>query len=325
MRPLDLPEHELAYWRLHPYSRDDVRRVYDLSAADARLALIEADESGRVSATMKFTGAGNFLECVTSFFRDVFAQHGTAPFSLVASLHDSYYGGASDVPVFAFAKNCDDFKTVLIPDPEFIANRGYAHTWEKAEKLLSECPWERKIPTLFWRGSTSGLPLIHETLRDNQRIRLALLSQQIDDSSLVDAYVTWLVQCLDPSVEEEIRALGIVRPVVPFDHFFAYRYLLDIDGNACSWGLFPKLCLGSLVFKVQSRFKQWYYDELKPWQHFIPIHPSLDDLAELARWAQVHDAACRKIADASRAHIQTIGYDAAAQLTATVITQLRSH
>ena len=47
-----------------------------------------------------------------------------------------------------------------------------------------------------------------------------------------------------------------------------------------SWsGLFTKLLTGSTVLKVESPmgFRQWYYDRLKPFEHYVPVRP---DLAE---------------------------------------------
>jgi hypothetical protein len=59
------------------------------------------------------------------------------------------------------------------------------------------------------------------------------------------------------------------------------RGIIDIDGNANSWdGLFWKLLSNSVVLKVESNNSQWYYSQLKPWHHFVPVKADLSDLVE---------------------------------------------
>src|SRR5262249_30353973 len=81
------------------------------------------------------------------------------------------------------------------------------------------------------------------------------------------------------------------------------KHALDIDGFSNAWSnLFTRLLFGCCVLKVESRygFRQWYYDRLKPWQHYIPVAADLSDLAERVDWARAHDRACQEIAEAGR-------------------------
>ena len=74
-----------------------------------------------------------------------------------------------------------------------------------------------------------------------------------------------------------------------------------IDGYSCSyttsgWRLFS----GSLIFKEDSNHFQWYYKQLKPFEHYIPVKEGLDDLVERLKWAMTHDDDARKIARQAR-------------------------
>ncbi len=80
--------------------------------------------------------------------------------------------------------------------------------------------------------------------------------------------------------------------------FQEYKFQIDIDGNSNSWpGLLTKLCTGSVVLKVTSPrgFRQWYYDRLIPWYHFVPIKKDLSDLFEIMTWLSQHDSVARSI------------------------------
>ena len=43
-----------------------------------------------------------------------------------------------------------------------------------------------------------------------------------------------------------------------------------------------KLASGSCILKVDSKYKfyQWFYQFMKPWEHFVPINADLSDLNE---------------------------------------------
>jgi hypothetical protein len=94
---------------------------------------------------------------------------------------------------------------------------------------------------------------------------------------------------------ELAHSLGMLAPRVRQSEFARYRYLVDIDGNTNSWGFLAKLLMGSCILKVESPFRQWYYDRLRPWEHYIPIRGDLSDLEERVQWCREHDEEARQI------------------------------
>ncbi|WP_267895632.1 glycosyl transferase family 90 [Polynucleobacter acidiphobus] len=78
-----------------------------------------------------------------------------------------------------------------------------------------------------------------------------------------------------------------------------FKYLIDVDGNSNAWSsLFLKLLSGSVVLKVESEdgYKQWYYDRLIPWQHYVPVNKDLSDLQEKLDWLRDNDDRAKKLA-----------------------------
>jgi hypothetical protein len=80
-----------------------------------------------------------------------------------------------------------------------------------------------------------------------------------------------------------------------------YKYHIDIDGVTCTFlALQWKLLSGCLVFKQSSEDVMWFYPELIPWKHFVPVYTDLRDIKEKISWAKTHDAEARQIAQNGR-------------------------
>ncbi len=52
------------------------------------------------------------------------------------------------------------------------------------------------------------------------------------------------------------------------------------------------------MLKVASQhgYRQWYYDRIKPWEHFVPVQADMTDLAEKVDWVRSHDREAEEIA-----------------------------
>jgi hypothetical protein len=75
-----------------------------------------------------------------------------------------------------------------------------------------------------------------------------------------------------------------------------YKYILNIDGNASTWDATAwKLNSGSVIFKTEACWRQWFYDEYKPWEHFIPIADDFSDLQEKYHWCEENQEKCEEI------------------------------
>ncbi len=186
----------------------------------------------------------------------------------------------------------------LIPDPVFMAKRGYRRIGKAY--LKSDSPWAERRPVAFWRGSTTGY-CAPGAWRSLARVRLCEIAAARPD--LFDVGLAGLVQ-RTPEDCEAIRNSGLMRPPVPETDFILNRYQIDIDGNSNSWpGLFGKLLTGSPVLKIASAlgYRQWYYDRLIPWENFVPVAADMSDLVEKAEWLLAHDSEAQRIGAAGRA------------------------
>jgi hypothetical protein len=202
----------------------------------------------------------------------------------------------SVAPGLAFSAAGPDYH--LVPDPIFVAERGYRRIARLY--LKRDPPWAERKPVAFWRGSSTGR-YAPGNWRALDRVRLCGVAATRPD--LFDVGLGGLVQ-VTPGDAAAIRDSGYLRPPAPAADFILYRYQIDIDGNSNSWsGLFIKLLTGNPVLKVESAegFRQWYYDRLIPWVNFVPVAPDMSDLVEKVEWLIAHDSEAQRIGAAGRA------------------------
>jgi tetratricopeptide (TPR) repeat protein len=206
----------------------------------------------------------------------------------------------------------------LVPDCGFILSRGYA---DVRSSFIDIPRWEDRAPVAIWRGATNGPDAAD--WRELPRIRLCRLSTSMSACGLLDARITRVTPRY-AGFAEQIASCDLLSKPVPPSHLWRYRYAVDIDGNSNSWrGLYEKLCSGSAVLKVQSQhgYRQWYYDRLRAWEHFVPVRADMTDLPERLAWLRENDAEARAIGDRGREFARSLEFEQELAAGASVVRQ----
>lgn len=191
---------------------------------------------------------------------------------------------------------------IALPDPIFFESRGYAA--ERKLSLERALPWQERAATLVWRGGMNSQLSFDPDMAASrpelcsQRLLAAMALRGVADTDVKFA----------PARHREVAAvayqqLGIAGPPIPQASWLEQKYALDIDGFSNAWSnLFTRLLFGCCVLKVESRhdFRQWYYDRLQPWEHYVPVAADLSDLMERLDWVRSHDAESRDIGQRGR-------------------------
>lgn len=164
--------------------------------------------------------------------------------------------------------------------------------------------WNDKIPTAIFRGSSTGFGL---TENDNMRIKVAMMSlarvcDEYDTTPYIDAGITsWNVR---PRIQKETGYVDtfddriLELPLLSYmtlEEQSRYKYILHIDGHTSAYRLSRELGSGSVILYVQSRFKLWFFDQLVPYVHYIPVAEDLSDLYKQIQWCRLHDEECQRI------------------------------
>ncbi|XP_030104950.1 protein O-glucosyltransferase 1 isoform X2 [Mus musculus] len=75
-----------------------------------------------------------------------------------------------------------------------------------------------------------------------------------------------------------------------------YRYLFNFRGVAASFRFKHLFLCGSLVFHVGDEWVEFFYPQLKPWVHYIPVKTDLSNVQELLQFVKANDDIAQEIA-----------------------------
>lgn len=198
---------------------------------------------------------------------------------------------------------------IMIPDPYFTQTNGHEALVPEIQRLSERRPWHKKRFEVRFRGGAQGQMFGYKF---SQRLIIANMSRSVNFQRLNVAVVNTNGHA--PDIQQWAQSSGLVRQKESKEWTIKARGVLDIDGVATSWeGCWWKLLSNSVVLKVQSPAanKQWYYDALNPWEHYIPVRADLSDL-----WDQVdyvldvkNDAVLQRMATASTNLIKSMTMD----------------
>ena len=186
---------------------------------------------------------------------------------------------------------------VLVPDPWFLSTRAFEKFRRHAE--ANTVPWGSRRATLRWRGKDNGAgcelfrPKHHYNPIVNARIRMTLIAASLPDTDCRFSAVK------NPDLRPLFEEFGVMGAPIPETDWINDKYAVDIDGYSNTWSnMFVRMLFGCCVLKVESQegFRQWYYDRLEPWVHYVPVAADMRDLGEKLDWARRHDQEAEEIA-----------------------------
>lgn len=159
--------------------------------------------------------------------------------------------------------------------------------WNSFEEFYDT--WSKRKNIMFWRGSTTGLPITSiQSLSKLKRIKVSLLYQKKDG---FDIRISNIVQNRIPKqvIKQWLNKNNIRGRRVVENRFKNFKYYPDMPGNneSCgSWGTVRKHIRGNLIFKPNHKSKMLYDELMTPWKHFIPVDSEFLDLYEKYNWAE---------------------------------------
>lgn len=200
---------------------------------------------------------------------------------------------------FMYSTNWDHITP--IPDWYFFKSHGF----QELRDLIpsASVPWDQRSEKIVWRGSPTGngyftvFPHLMKHPKTIQRLQMAAHARDAD----LDFR---LIMPEGNQKHASLKATGYLGEYIDRRKWFGMKYAVDIDGHSNTWdNLFNRLLMGCCVLKVDSAFgyRQWYYDRLKPFEHFVPVRADFADLQEKIDWIRDNDAEARQIAEAGQA------------------------
>ncbi|ROW12721.1 hypothetical protein VMCG_00296 [Cytospora schulzeri] len=202
-------------------------------------------------------------------------------------------------PIFSQSK-ISSYNDIIYPSP-----------WYWADKVPYEenkdYSWDTKKDQLYWRGSTTGGFSRNGGWRRQHRQRFVqkinaadqakILANRGDESSpswetkevprgdykdIINVQFSHVGQCDQGDCDAQVEFFQVGSRVEQQDAW-QYKYLLDIDGNAFSGRFYAFLKSRSLIYKF-SIFREWHYEWIKAWAHYIPLSLHGDEWLEAVRF-----------------------------------------
>ncbi|HAB99004.1 MAG TPA: hypothetical protein DCE71_04205 [Parachlamydiales bacterium] len=244
-----------------------------------------------------------------------------ASLDCIITLLDSFNGIQNSIPIFTFSASEDAINVALIPDCEALNPIDRRYLVESMQKGSKKYPWDHKKSLIFWRGTPTGLDeSMHIAARSWLNPRHKLVQMSLDDPSWIAAEFAYTYRGSDYTKNKQGKLpvsspaywegiLPVSQPVHPQDHLL-YRYLIDIDGYSCCFSrTFWIMLSNSLLFKQESKNRQWFYHGLKPYVHFIPLHEDLSNLRQQYLWCLEHENECVEMSQkATQFALDYLGY-----------------
>jgi len=188
--------------------------------------------------------------------------------------------------VFSNCKLIKDKYSICIPDAFYICSKGYVELIREMENIRNNILWSEKKNIAIWRGSKGC------GTKYNFKKYITELNQR---EYFISIFKKGILNNINYSEQRATR-----------EEICKYKYILDFDGWSNTWdATFWKLISGSVLFKVEGVWEQWYYPKLIPWIHYVPIKDDLSDLNEVLNWCIANDDKCKQIANNAYIFVNT--------------------
>ncbi len=182
----------------------------------------------------------------------------------------------------------DDQRVLAIPDYLFwywpeIGVPDYVELTKQMLRSSASLPVSDK---LFWIGNANTHPsrkTLMQIAADRDDMRIESMGWQGGDTANAS--------------ESRLPSIGSFFSLP--DHC-RYKYLLDMQGVGHSGRLKVLLFSGRPVFVQDRPWKEYFHDQLVPFEHYIPVEESLGDLTAKLEWARAHPGECERIAVAAQ-------------------------
>lgn len=287
---------DLAYWKESGISKSLVQKAFEVGSGKSLDLMHVTYANGAWTFLPEADIEGHGVSKILADLIPKVIGERSLPesFEFIITLHDRVPEECSfEVPVFGFAKNRENKNAICIPDFESLSTYPFLKKGMAKGSLIY--PWDEKKELAFWRGVTTGGLFTLDNCLDYPRSKLVMMS--VEAPSLLDARFTRYVQLDSEDVREKLKLFCPLAPSLSPKEHLQYKYLINVDGNSCSYSrMFWIMLSNSLLIKQESDEIQWYYGKIKPWVHYVPLETDLSDLFARIEWAKEHDSEAQEMA-----------------------------
>ena len=173
---------------------------------------------------------------------------------------------------------CYPYEEEIIPIPdykfyysglEFADNRNITENFEKILRL-SEKTWQ--IDRAFWGGNI---------LNSQIRKTLVFLAEKYPKHIETNGFI-WDGQY-------------VLGNPIPMIDFLNYRFIIDVRGVGWTDRIKWLLAMGRPLLIVERPYKEYYFDDIRQWDHYVPVREDLSDLIDHIELLRNNEDLCEKL------------------------------
>lgn len=200
---------------------------------------------------------------------------------------DSGDRGSRDEGVYTFCYNKGTpektLKKFVGPDWTFISwpSAGIDSFEETTKQIVNEGNKEPLIDKVGWYGN------IHSPLNDVPEHRTRPLLKELGEQHADMCDIVHIDGHRIRTHEEYMSLPDLVKN---------YKYLLDIGGNGFSARLHYLLFSNRPLLLVDRDYVQYFYEDLEPFVHYVPVKRDLSDFIDQVQWVRNNPEKCKEIA-----------------------------
>ena len=98
------------------------------------------------------------------------------------------------------------------------------------------------------------------------------------------------------TIDVDSLPFGLVKRLTPKEQS-EYKYIIHIDGHVSAFRLSYELSMNSVILLVDSKWKIWFSDMIKPYVHYVPVNSDLSNIYDQIKWCKENDEKCKQIAE----------------------------
>jgi len=186
----------------------------------------------------------------------------------------------------AYNKNTPELKKYCGPDWTFVSwPSANIKSFETMIKEISKSgDKESTVNKVGWYGSTTS-PQSHVVEYKTRPLLKKIGDENPDDFDIID------IRPVKYQINEKV-----INNYISLPDLTKYKYLLDIGGNGYSGRLKYLLYSKRPILLIDRNYVEYFHDDLKPYEHYIPVEMDLSDLLDQVEWMKQNPDKCKEIA-----------------------------
>ena len=182
-----------------------------------------------------------------------------------------------------YSFSAEEYSDKLIPDFNFSGwpEVGIYDYTTTCRRIVKESVKKPEFDKMFWAGNTGthiNRKKFANLVKDDERI-------------IVDDIIGWRFI----NGTKTLKTLSGSFTSMP--NHCKYKYLIDIEGVGYSGRIKHLLHTNRPLFIQERKWKEWWFFNLEPFVHYIPVANDFSDFYEKFDWALSHDEEAKQIAE----------------------------